>query len=213
MIFKMVHTISKFTIIPYVKTYIKEISGIENIPKKGPFIVAANHASYMDHLIISSIIIPIRNQKVRYLAKKEHFQSPHQWLWHKWVGAIPLDRQKKDTYALDTAIEFLKKGEIIGIYPEGTRTLDGKLQKGKTGVARLALEAKVPVLPIGLIGTFEILPKGNLIPKRKKAIVNIGKPMFFEKYYKSKDNPAVLREITNQIMKKIAELCKSKYNY
>ena len=96
------------------------------------------------------------------------------------------DRQAGGKEALKWAVKALKQGKIIAIHPEGTRSLTGKLQKGKTGVVRLALAAKVPVIPIGLIGTFEILPKGKYIPKLKRATMNIGKPMYFGKYYDKK---------------------------
>ena len=107
----------------------------------------------------------------------------------------------------------MKSGKIIAIHPEGTRTLTGKLQQGKTGIARLALAAKAPVLPIGLIGTFEILPKGKHIPKFKKAAMNIGKLMAFEKYYNKKITKSLLRKITNKIMHEIAKLSNQKYDF
>ena len=108
---------------------------------------------------------------------------------------------------------YLTQGKIIGIYPEGTRTLDGKLQRGKTGAARLALAAKVPIVPVGLIGTFEILPKGKNIPKLKRAIVNIGKPIYFDKYYGKENDKKTIRLVTTKVMKEIAKLCKKKYGF
>ena len=110
------------------------------------------------------------------------------------------------------AINALKEGKIIAIHPEGTRSLSGKLQKGKTGVAQLALTSQAPVIPIGLIGTFEILPKGKIIPKFKRAVMNIGKPIYFQEYYNKKINKRILREVTNRIMREIAKLCRQKYN-
>ena len=103
--------------------------------------------------------------------------------------------------------------KIIVIYPEGTRTLTGKLNQGRTGIARLALSAKVPVLPIGVIGTFQILPKGKWIPKLKRAELNIGKFLYFDKYYEKENNKKTLRLVTDIIMKEIAKLSKQKYNY
>ncbi|MCH8329185.1 MAG: 1-acyl-sn-glycerol-3-phosphate acyltransferase, partial [Nanoarchaeota archaeon] len=187
--------------------------GLKNVPKKGAFIVAANHASYMDHLIIVCTLVSYLNRKVHFLSKKEHFSNPLKAMWHKWAGAIPLDRQAGGKEALEWAINALKHGKIIAIHPEGTRSLIGKLQKGKTGVARLALAAKVPVVPIGLIGTFDILPKGKYIPKLKRATMNIGKPMYFNKYYNKKITKTLLRKVTNDIMKEIAKLCKQEYNF
>ena len=209
----MVYLIGKRTIAPIIRLWIKEVNGLQNIPKKGAFIVAANHESYMDHLIIVSTLVCHLNRKVHFLGKKEHFDNIFKKLWHTYAGAIPLDRQAGGKEALKWAIKALKQGEIIAIHPEGTRTLTGKLQKGKTGVARLALAARVPIVPIGLIGTFEILPKGKHIPKLKKAIMNIGKPMYFNKYYKKKITTKLLRGITDSIMKEIAKLCKQEYNF
>ena len=209
----MVYFIPKFTIIPIVKLYVKEVNGIENLPKHGACIIAANHSSYMDHMIIGACIISQVNRKFHFLAKKEHFDSFLQRAWHRYMAAIPVDRQKGGEEALAGAIKALKQGKIIAIYPEGTRAFTGKLQRAKTGIARLAILSKAPVLPIGLIGTFEILPKGRYIPKAKRAVLNIGKPMYFEKYYGNPITKRLLREITTKIMKEIAKLSNQKYNF
>lgn len=189
----------------FVKRFIKQINGIKNIPNDKNFIIAANHASYLDHLIIACTFIPYLNKMVHFLAKKEHFESFHQKLWHKYFQAIPIDRKNAEE-AINTAVRYLKNNKIIVIYPEGTRTLDGKIQRGKTGVARLILLAKVSVMPVGLIGTFDILPKGKYFPRFKKATMNIGELMSFERYYNKKITKKLLRQITNEIMAKIAKL-------
>ncbi len=207
----MVYCVAKNSLGLIVNLYIKKINGVENIPKKGPYIIAANHASYMDHLILQNFWARRFNKIIHFLAKKEHFYGI-QRLWHIYFKAIPLDRKAGGKDALEKAIVYLKKGKIVTIYPEGTRTLTGKLQKAKTGVARLALGAKVPVVPVGLIGTFQILPKGKLIPRFKKAIVNIGKAMYFNKYH-GKINKKNLRLVTNTIMKEIARLSNQEYKY
>ena len=209
----MIYIIPRLTIIPFVKLYVKEINGIENLPKKGAAIIAANHASYIDHLMIAGYIISHLNRKAHFLAKKEHFDNFIKKAWHNYSGAIPVDREKGDNKALNLAAKALKEGEVIAIHPEGTRTLTGKLQKAKTGVARLALISKSPVIPIGLIGTFEILPKGKYIPRFKKAVINIGKPMHFPEYYNKKINKRMLREVTTRIMREISKLCRQKYNF
>ncbi|MEK6828136.1 MAG: lysophospholipid acyltransferase family protein [Nanoarchaeota archaeon] len=206
----MVYFITKLTIIPLVKLWVSKVNGIENLPK-GAFIAAANHASYMDHLIIAGYIISHLNRKVHFLAKKEHFDNIFKKAWHTYAGAIPLDRQSGGEETLKWAVKALKDGKIIAIHPEGTRSLTGKLQKAKTGVAKLALLSRAPVVPIGIIGTFEILPKGKYIPKAKKAIMNIGKPMRFPQY--KKINKKILREVTTRIMKEIAKLSKQKYDF
>jgi 1-acyl-sn-glycerol-3-phosphate acyltransferase len=209
----MAYPIAKLTIKPAIDLWIKEVNGLQNVPRGKPFIVAANHESYMDHLIIMCTLVPYLNTKIHFLSKKEHFSNPIKSMWHRWAGAIPLDRKAGGKEALRWAVKALKQGKIIAIHPEGTRSLTGKLQKGKTGVARLALAAKVPVVPVGLVGTFKILPKGKYIPKPKRAIINIGKPMYFNEYYNKKITKEVLRKITNNIMKEIARLCKKRYNF
>lgn len=209
----MVYLIPKLTIIPIIHLWVKKVSGGENLPEEGAAILAANHASYADHLIIGAYVATKVDRQVHFLAKKEHFDNFFKKSWHEYVGSIQLDREKKGKEALRLALRALKEGKIIGIHPEGTRTLTGKLQQGKTGVARLALKAKAPVIPIGLIGTFEMLPKGKYIPKFKRAIMNIGKPMAFEKYYGKNINKKMLREVTTAIMKEIARLSKQEYNF
>lgn len=209
----MVHTIPKFTVVPLIKLWIRKKEGMENIPKEGAFIIAANHSSYMDHLVVGSTMIPYLDKKVHYLAKKEHFENFIERKCYNYFGAIPVDRQSGGKSALRSAIKELRQGEIIAMYPEGTRSLTGKIQKAKTGIARLVLAAKVPVLPIGLIGAFEILPKGRHMPKAKRADINIGKPIYFGKYYKKQVTKKLLREITTIIMKEIAKLSRQKYNF
>src|SRR3989338_5218121 len=141
----MVYFIGKRVLCPIFMSWVKKIKGIENIPKKGAFIIAANHASYIDHLIIVCTLIKHLNKKVHFLAKKEHFDNIFKKAWHNYAGAIPIDRQAGGKEALKWAIKALKQGKIIAIHPEGTRTLTGKLQKGKTGIAQLALATKAPV--------------------------------------------------------------------
>jgi 1-acyl-sn-glycerol-3-phosphate acyltransferase len=197
----------------FLSPWVREVKGLGNIPRDKNFLVSANHASYLDHLIVSSIIINYTGKAIHYLAKKEHFQTPFQRRWHEYTGAIPIDRQAGGQEALKVALKYLKKNKIIGVYPEGTRTLTGKLQKGKTGVARLALGARVPVLPIGLKGTFQILPKGRNIPRLKRATVNIGKLMYFKEYYGKENDKKVLRLVTTKVMKEIAKLCGQRYDF
>lgn len=209
----MAYPIGKRIVFPIVKFWIKEIKGIENIPRNGAFILAANHASYMDHFCLGYVIVPYLNKKLHFLAKKEHFDNMLQKIWHTYSGAIPIDRQAGGKEALIWAIKALKEGKIIGIYPEGTRSLTGKLQKAKTGTARLALAAKVPVVPVGLIGNFEILPKGKHIPKLKKAFINVGKPIYFPEYHGKKITKRILEDATIKIMKEIARLSNQKYNF
>lgn len=209
----MVYPIAKKILPPIVRLWIKKVEGLENIPKRGPFIVAANHASYIDHLIIMCLLVPYLDRRIHFLSKKEHFNNPIKKVWHMWAGAVPLDRDEGGKEAMEWAVNALKAGKIIAIHPEGTRTLTGELQRGKTGVARLALLAKVPLVPVGLIGTFEILPKGRYIPRLKQAVVNIGSPIVFDCYYGKKMTKKLLREVTSGIMKEIAILARQRYDF
>ncbi len=209
----MVYPIGKRIIPPVVKLWLKKVNGLKNIPTDKNFLIAANHESYLDHFFIICTLVPHLNKKIHFLAKKEHFNKPLKAIWHRYGGAIPLDRQGGGKEALKWAIEALKQGKIIAIHPEGTRTLTGKLQKGKTGIARLALAAHVPVLPMGIVGAYEILPKGKNIPKFKRATMNIGKPMYFDRYYNKKTTKKLLREITDKIMREVARLSNKKYEF
>jgi 1-acyl-sn-glycerol-3-phosphate acyltransferase len=196
------------------KLWLKKCIGIENIPKDKGFLLVANHASYMDHLLIGCAIVPKIKRTIHFLAKKEHFDTFFQRQWHNYCKAIPIDRKAGGKEALAKAVAHLKKGNIIMIYPEGTRTLTGKMNKARTGVARLALWAQVPVVPIGLTNTFEMLPKGKRFPKTsKKATIRIGAPMYFSEYYNSAHDKEAWEEITTKIMKRIAELANTKYEF
>ncbi|MBL7056386.1 1-acyl-sn-glycerol-3-phosphate acyltransferase [Candidatus Woesearchaeota archaeon] len=208
--------IGKWVIRAITCLWIKKIRGIKNLPKDGPFILAPNHCSYIEHLFLGSIITTKLNRKLHFIAKKEHFESISQNTWHrawgKYVTYIPIDRNKGEK-AIDTALRDLKKGAIIVIYPEGTRSLNGKIQKGKTGIIRLALGSKVPVVPVGFKGTFEILPKGKNIPRLRRASINFGEPISFKKYQNEKITKKLLRTLTDSIMKQIAFLSGQKYNF
>ncbi|MAE43181.1 1-acyl-sn-glycerol-3-phosphate acyltransferase [Candidatus Woesearchaeota archaeon] len=186
---------------------VKNVYGLENVPKKNGFIVAANHSSYMDIWSLSSTFLRKLKINIRFLAKKELYDM---WLLRWFLSSyapIPFDRKLQKKIGLKEALNTLKKGDVVGLYPEGTRSLTGKIQKGKTGVARLALCAKVPVVPVGIKGAFEVMPKGTYIPRFKKnIIITIGKPMYFNKYYNKPITKKLLRKITDTIMREIAKL-------
>ncbi len=208
--------LAKYLYVPFLNSWIGKITGLENIPKDNAFILAPNHNSYIEHFLIVAITIKNFGKRICIMAKKEHFDTTTQRVWHKYwskyVSTIPIDRSKGEN-ALNASIPYLKKGGILVVYPEGTRSLTGKIQRGKTGVARLVLWARVPVIPLGIIGTFKIMPKGKKIPKLKKADFNFGKPMYFEKYYDKPITKKLLREITTKIMKEIAKLSNQEYNF
>lgn len=207
---------TRYFVRPIINVWIGKVSGLENIPKNKAFILAPNHCSYIEHFIIGAVLVPYLSKKLHFIAKQEHFititQSNWHRLWGKYATPIPIDRSKGKE-ALRSALLYLKKSAVIIIYPEGTRSLTGKIQKGKTGIARLALWANVPIIPLGIKGTFEILPKGETIPRFKKATLNFGKPIYFDKYYSRRITKKLLRTITDNIMKEIARLSGQKYNF
>lgn len=188
--------------------------GLDNIPKEGGAVLVANHASYLDHFMVGIPVSTKLNRELFFLAKKEHFKNKLHELWHKNLKAIPLDRETGGKEAMKKATEILHQGHLIMIYPEGTRTLNGKLNRGKPGAAKLALQAKVPIVPIGIHDTFEIWPKKNKMPKLgKRASCTIGKPISFEEFYGRQNEKEVLMKITTQVMNEIGKLTGQEYPF
>ena len=218
----MVYPIGKRIILGTAKIWIKDISGLENIPKNTQFIIAANHGSYFDDIAIAPIIINILNKKVHMYCNDSFFSKPLIGSFLRWAACIPVrvsDKKTKESHkvndeAFKDALGFLRKNEPIGVFPEGHRSYKGgRLREAKTGVAKLALTANVPVLPIGVNGSWDILPVGSSIPQLKRCTISIGKPLYFDKYYKKKNDKKTLKKITTAIMKDIARLCGRRYNY
>jgi len=215
----MVYPIAKRTLVQFVRLYIRKIKGINNIPIKRGMIIACNHSSFADDLLLPCTIIPHLNKKLHIYVNSMFFKNPILRNFLYWGGCIPVDvgRRKKsektNIKAFKTAINFLKKDEIMGIFPEGHRSYDQKLREGKTGVAKLALSAQVPIIPVGIRGSSVILPKGAYCLRFKRCEVIIGKPMYFEKYYKQQNNKKVLKEVTHKIMQEISKLSNFPYPY
>jgi 1-acyl-sn-glycerol-3-phosphate acyltransferase len=189
--------------------------GRKNVPKRGPVILVSNHLSFADHFFGP---LPLR-RKVVFLAKSEYFTGPGvkgflTKLFFTGVGQIPIDRTGGDASerALKSGLRVLASGNVLGIYPEGTRSPDGRLYKGKTGVARLALESRAPVVPCAMIGTFEFLPPGSRHPQAKiRPGVIFGPPMEFSRFYGQEDDRAALRAVTDEIIAEIAKLGGQEY--
>lgn len=184
------------------------IEGAQNVPRRGAVIVASNHLSFVD-----SVVIPIcAPRPVSFLAKAEYFTgtgvkgAANRW-WYTAIGSIPVDRgsHRAAQESLDAALAVLRSGGAFGIYPEGTRSRDGRLYRGRTGVAWLALTSGAPVVPVALAGTADIQPVGSSLPRIRPVTVRFGSPMVFA------DEPGVppgrrRREVTDQIMAAIHEL-------
>ncbi len=187
--------------------------GLDDVPKSGPAIIAANHLSFLDSFFIPLVI---KRRKVTYLAKADYFKSWKTAWFFKMVGQIPVEREggERSQKALEVALRVLGEGKLLGIYPEGTRSPDGFLHKGRTGVARLALTARVPVIPVGLIGTEDVMPKAAKMPRltgRVYVHVKFGKPLDFSRYYGRERDRLVLRSVTDEIMYEIMQLSGQQY--
>src|SRR5216683_3113516 len=189
--------------------------GAEHVPRTGPAILASNHLSFSDHFF-APLPLP---RKVVFLAKSEYFtgrgiKGLFSKAFFSGVGQIPVDRSggEASERALTTGLRVLASGQLLGIYPEGTRTPDGRLFRGKTGVARLALEARAPVIPCAMIGGFEFQPPGRITPRlRVRPGVRFGKPLDFSRYYGMENDKLVLRAVTDEIIYEIMELSGQEY--
>ncbi|MBT2471021.1 1-acyl-sn-glycerol-3-phosphate acyltransferase [Streptomyces sp. ISL-66] len=190
------------------------IEGLENIPEDGAAIIAGNHLSFSDHFLMPAIL----KRRITFLAKAEYFTGPGlkgrlTAAFFRSAGQIPVDRSGKDAgrAALREGLGVLSKGELLGIYPEGTRSHDGRLYKGKVGVAAMALGARVPVVPCAMVGTFEIQPPGQKLPKVRRVTIRFGRPLDFSRYEGMEGERSVLRAVTDEIMYEILELSGQEY--
>lgn len=213
----MAYPISKY-IVPHIYLmWLRKVNGMENVPKDKPFIVAVNHTSYYDALLLPCIIGPKINKQVHAWVNSFYWKYPITRFFLNLWGGIPMYVEKekgakrKNKATFKQSIKYLKKGELIMILPEGRRS-NGKLLKAYPGIARLALSAKVPVLPCGIIGANEVMPKGAIFPRFVRCEVRIGKLMHFDKFYNKKDENTY-EHVTRSIMKEIAKLIGQKYNY
>jgi 1-acyl-sn-glycerol-3-phosphate acyltransferase len=200
---------------PLLRMFRPWAEGTENVPREGPAIIASNHLSFSDHFF-APLPLP---RKVVFLAKSEYFtgrglKGLFSKAFFSGMGQIPVDRSggEASERALRTGLRVLAHGELLGIYPEGTRTPDGRLYRGKTGVARLALEAKAPVIPCAMIGGFDFQPPGTIMPRlRIRPGVRFGKPLDFSRYYGLETDRIVLRAMTDEIMYEIMKLSGQEY--
>ena len=185
------------------------VTGLDNVPSTGPVILASNHLSFADSLVIP-IVAP---RKVAFLAKSDYFtgtglKGTASRLWFEGLGMLPVDRDdsKAALASLDTALEVLGRGEAFGIYPEGTRSRDGRLYRGRTGVAHLALTAGACVVPVGVTGTEKLQPVGARFPKVVPVTVTFGEPIEVAGRYDGVPLGKARREVTDEIMRAIQAL-------
>jgi 1-acyl-sn-glycerol-3-phosphate acyltransferase len=179
------------------------VDGLANVPASGPVILACNHLSFSDSIFTPLVV----KRRVTFVAKAEYFTGKgiKGWLMRQFflsTGTIPVDRSggKAAQAALDTLLRVLREGGIAGIYPEGTRSPDGRLYRGKTGVARLALESGAPVVPVALLNTDRIQPTGRTVPKVMPVRIRFGAPLDFSRYAAQRGDRLVERAITDEIM-------------
>lgn len=200
---------------PFLRIYNRpRVEGLENIPTDGPAILASNHLAAADWLFLP-LFAP---RRITFLAKAEYFTTPGiKGAFQKWfftaAGQVPIDRTGADAAesALNTARAQLDKGKLVGLYPEGTRSPDGRLYKGKTGLARLAIESGVPVIPVAMIGTNDVNPPGPLRFKPKKVTVRIGTPIDFTRFEGLGGNRFIERAVTDEVMYELMQLSGQEY--
>lgn len=191
---------------PYFHMYVE---GIDNVPVSQPAILASNHLSFID-----SLCLPINLQRPLYfLGKADYWDSWRTRWFFQGVGVVPVQREggDKGQASLQTGVRILRGGDLVGIYPEGTRSPDGRLYRGKTGPVRMALEAEVPIIPCAVIGTDKAMPTGTYVPTRHPVTVRYGKPLDLSRYHAQRDDPFVLRSATDELMFEIMMLSGQEY--
>lgn len=190
------------------------VEGIEHVPQDGPAILASNHLSFSDSVFLPLVV----DRRVTFLAKSDYFTGPgfKGWLtaaFFRGIGQLPIDRSggKASEAALKAGMKVLDAGDLLGLYPEGTRSPDSRLYRGRTGVARMALTAGVPVIPVAMIDTDKAQPTGQLIPNIRRIGIKIGAPLDFSRYEGMESDRFVLRSITDEIMYELMQLSDQEY--
>ncbi|MPY57656.1 lysophospholipid acyltransferase family protein [Streptomyces spongiae] len=192
------------------------VEGLENVPAEGPAILASNHLSFSDSFFLPAVL----DRKVTFIAKAEYFTTPGvkgrmTAAFFKGVGQLPVDRsgaRGAGEAAIRSGIEVLERGELFGIYPEGTRSPDGRLYRGKPGgLARVALATGAPVIPVAMIDTEKIQPPGKVMPKLMRPGIRIGEPLDFRRYQGMEHDRFVLRAVTDEVMYEIMKLSGQEY--
>ncbi|HOB56355.1 MAG: 1-acyl-sn-glycerol-3-phosphate acyltransferase [Microbacteriaceae bacterium] len=200
---------------PLVKTVFRPwVTGADNIPKTGAVILASNHLSVVDSIFLPLVI----ERRISFLAKSDYFMGRGVKGWAiknflKGTGMLPIDRSggKASEASLNTGLKVLARGEVLGIYPEGTRSPDGKLYRGRTGVARMILEAHVPVVPVAMIDTEKVMPIGSKLPKVRRIGVIFGEPLDFSRFEGLESDRFILRSITDEIMYELNRISGQEY--
>jgi 1-acyl-sn-glycerol-3-phosphate acyltransferase len=190
------------------------LEGTRNIPASGPAIMASNHLSFSDSFFLA-LVLP---RPITFLAKSDYFtgRGIKGWatrVFFTSVGQVPVDRSggRASEAAIATATRILGEGQLLGIYPEGTRSPNGTMYRGKTGLARMALEAHAPIGPVAMINTYEIQPPGRLRPRLMRVGIRVGEPLDFSRYEGLEDDRFVLRSVTDEVMYELMRLTGQEY--
>ena len=207
--------LKNFLLGPILKALFRPwVRGMENIPNSGPVILASNHLSFSD-----SIFLPLQSRRpVVFLAKSEYFTGRGfkgaltRWFF-KATGQLPIDRSggRASEASLNTGLRVLAQGQVLGIYPEGTRSPDGRLFRGRTGIARMALESKVPVIPVAMIDTEKVQPIGRRLPRIRRIGIIVGEPLDFSRFDGMEGDRVILRAVTDEIMYELMKLSGQEY--
>jgi len=212
----MFYWLMKYVVIgPIVKAIWRPwIVGRRNIPAEGAAILASNHLSFVDSVFLPLMI----DRPVAFLAKSDYFTGKGLKGWStrmffKATGMIPIDRSggKASEASLNTGLQVLGRGDLLGIYPEGTRSPDGKLYRGRTGIARMALEAHVPVVPVVMVDTDTMMPIGTRMPRIVRVGIVIGEPLDFSRFEGMESDRYILRSVTDEIMVALQRLGEQEY--
>jgi 1-acyl-sn-glycerol-3-phosphate acyltransferase len=190
------------------------LRGLENVPKDGGVIFASNHLSFIDSVFLPLVV----GRPIRFLAKSDYFEGKgvKGWFTRQFfygIGQLPIDRSggRASEASLATGLRVLEKGEQLGIYPEGTRSPDGRLYRGRTGVARMILEGRVPVVPVAMIDTEKAMPTGTFLPKVRRIGIVFGEPLDFSRFEGLEGDRFVLRSITDEIMYELSRISGQEY--
>ncbi len=203
----MAYTFLKSFLTPILMLLFRpKVTGLRHVPNLGPVIVASNHLSFSDSVFMP-LVVP---RKVTFMAKSEYFTSPGfkgfiKKITFQALGQVPVDRAggRRSEAAIRTGLKLLEEGQCIGIYPEGTRSPDGRLYKGRIGIARMAIDSGAPVVPVAMFNTAEIQPTGQVVPKVRRVEMVFGEPMYFTG---DSSDLATLRQVTDEIMQGIQKI-------
>lgn len=214
----MFYRLMKMIVAPMLRIFFRPwMEGAENIPDEGPAIIASNHLSFSDSFFLPALM----KRRVTFIAKAEYFNTPGlkgklTAAFFKGVGQLPVDRsgvRGAGEAAIRSAIAVIDRGELFGVYPEGTRSPDGKLYRGKVGgLARVALQTGAPVIPVAMIDTEKVQPPGQVIPSFGiRPGIRIGRPLDFSRYQGMENDRFILRSVTDEVMYEIMRLSGQEY--